>query len=509
MPAVKKTPIHAVSQQKPTGQEGFLLMSGGILILVIAALLSSFAFVIHRDARYKGNYATGQRIAELTTIAHAYAQQQHYTNGVDLDALNNATPIYSSASPTNPLTPPDNFGIYSVSGVKYVVEVRGQNNCPVNTDVQAGVKAASAYIQIKIRTPAGTTGLPSDRIAFQAGAANRGMDRIGFVDMNLPAGDICDGQPTRVRWGPEASACLNSSHFATLHFTDVQKGDIILPVWETALTRATTDMVYRYKQPERPDTNSMNTNLVMNGNDITGSGQMLTQNLVDTNTATMGNGAASSGMTIRFDSGPNPGALTMNQPATVTNQSMRIYDQNGGPTPLKVTGPEPTTFMPGSNVNIANTLNDTAGSLTVAVANPGGIGVDTVESRPSGTNINITTDVINSPTTVAVKNVLVPVQSVSIPGANGRLAVGAALNTSNLSGGATAMNVYGAEWHNNGGDVQTNPANPWNVGGINQGGPGFPNDNAHYLHTYNVTTNDCQSSEDACPDPAVLPSGGM
>ena len=59
-------------------EAGFLLAGSGMLILIVVAMLGSFAFVLTRNSHYHANYATGQRIAEMTTLAHFYAQQTAY-----------------------------------------------------------------------------------------------------------------------------------------------------------------------------------------------------------------------------------------------------------------------------------------------------------------------------------------------------------------------------------------------------------------------------------------------
>src|SRR5690606_10885453 len=158
------------------------------------------------------------------------------------------------------MNPPDNIAFDSIGRIALELNIRGRDLAPEN-----GIApAASAYLHLKIRPPAGVTRRPTDEVAFLAGAASRGMDRVGIVGTNT--GPDCEGAVAIVRWGPESTACLNAAQITLIGFTDVQDGDVIVPAWETALSRIGDDVVLRFPQPERPDLNMMNVDMMFAAN---------------------------------------------------------------------------------------------------------------------------------------------------------------------------------------------------------------------------------------------------
>lgn len=485
------------------GEGGFLLAGGGVMILIIIALLSSFAFVTSRQGRFQANYAIGQRLGELTTLAHSYAQQTHYrTPLVNIDNVM----IYSSTAAGNPLTPPDNFRFNNTGNIRYEVEILGRSAAPINGNVSATIKAASAYMHVRIRPAvAGAVLSPTDRIALLSGATSRNLSRVGVVDVGLAAGDTCDGpNPTRVRWGPETSACLNAGHIAALGMTDVQTGDLILPVWETALARGSNDALYRFPQPERPDMNTMNTHLKMAANSITDAGGLLTENLVASNSADM-----MGTMTIRFKTatGQDSNSRLRLQGPAAANNNLRIYDQTGtNATPLDVSGP--SMFRPGTgnSLNIANTLQEGA-PLTVNVVDPifglaRNFMTDTINTKPGSSMLvqpSNKTLIPPTRTTIAAEYLTTAANTgLNIPAANGRFAVGGTLS-SDLRGRMQIfpvpvfmpMSIYSAQLVTapTGTTQITSPT--WSLGGLDQTGSGT-------LSLHGIRTPICDG--DPCPD---------
>ena len=339
------------------------------------------------------------------------------------------------------------------------------------------------------------------------GPLTRGLSRVGFYNTNIAAGDTCDGDPAIVRWGPETSSCLSQNYVAALGFTDVQAGDIIVPVWETALARAKDDVIYRFKQPERPDTNTMNVDLKMNGNGpqrILGAGQMYADTMTQDDTIDPG---SPNGKTLMDGSMMvRNGQATMLKEKATTNGAFKIYSQTGAPTPMTVAG---TVNFTNANINVANTIQETA-PVTVTVANPAGFGAQRLASKDPTQAMVISqiNPLINLK--VAMKRPAgspafpVSVQSVDVNGMGKSVAVtgtldtrGATLKTGNIY--AAQMNTIGARTATNV-SINTNDPAGWQVGSIHQ--IGTDPDQGFKVDKMDVQVL-CDGA--ACPDNIIIP----
>jgi hypothetical protein len=400
---------------------GFLLGGAGVMILITIAIASSFNFVLRRDYDYKANFALGERLAEAATIAHRFAQRSFYQDSVNLSGLGNLF--------TNGMNPPNGMSFARIGASTLSLDVRGWNTAPIHSGATASMRAASAYMLLRIRTPANRVRLPSENVALFAGASSLGMTRVGMVG-GAAASDTCDGAATRVRWGSEFTACLNAAHLTQLGFTNVQDGDMIAPAWEAALAFTDLNAVIRFPQPERAGLNLMRVNLAMNG-DANNDGVPDRHSI--NNTGTM-NGA---NMNMRNDTitGNAVGAATIlqlqvrqNQPATfrsvVTNNSLSIIDQSGDPVSLTVATGDAT--FNGNNFTVGGTLQGNT-TLDVTAANAGAI------TTLNNANINTTIAPIAGGAAPMVIADSIPVAnnmtSVSIGGT--RLSIGGTLDTDN------------------------------------------------------------------------------
>lgn len=266
-------------------ESGFLLGAAGVIVLIIVAMLSSFAFVVKSEGKYQGNYAVGEQLASLANAAHIYAQQQRYDpTGLGL-AIENRD-IYASGMNVA------DFFFAPVRETVFSLEIVAKTDTPVAGTMPAAFKAASAYLHLRIRTNNGQPRLPNDTLAFQAGAIHGGLKRVGFYKTNIPTGDTCNGAATAVRWGPEDSSCLNDAQADRLiggMFTDLQPGDVIIPAWETSLGRMDQKALLRYPQPGGPNYNSMAAPLNMGNNNIVAADVLMVTAIDPAFPSTLGN----------------------------------------------------------------------------------------------------------------------------------------------------------------------------------------------------------------------------
>src|SRR5690606_22886236 len=124
-----------------------------------------------------------------------------------LDALGN---LYTPAF----MSPPDNLAFDTLGRADLELTIRGRDVAPLN----GLAPAPSAYLHLKIRPRGAAIRRPTENVSFMAGAASRGMGRLGIVGINT--GEPCEGAPARVRWGPESTACLNDAQIALIGFND-------------------------------------------------------------------------------------------------------------------------------------------------------------------------------------------------------------------------------------------------------------------------------------------------
>lgn len=479
------SPSHFVDQRPKEG--GYMLMGVALFLVLVTFMLGTLSFVTKRNARFQANYAVGEHIAHLANMAHNFAQSQRYTlvSPMELDGVL----LYSSAA-TAAFTPPDGFGFSPLSGTNFIVEVRGSNEAPLAPSL---FQAASAYMHVRIRPDADIQRSSTDDIALMQGANHRGMSRVGRVQG--PNGDLCDGGQTRVRWGEEASSCLNDTHIGTLGFSDVREGDIIVPAWETALARSEDRAVYRYPQPERPDMNRMATALNMQANPILNAATTSTENI------NAGGNVALQDMTVRHNQ-----ATGFQDTVTVNNQPMRVYDQNGVLDPvMNVTG---LVEFTAANLSVGDTLQVGTGTLDVVVANPvytnelGNVSHALAIDVRDAANVEVVVQDINPASTI---NNLVLLNDAS------RLAVTGNLDTTQFSpgngliGGVPSANLYGAELLTaTGGNTQIVHGSgnvPWEIGAIDQKNTGS-------LGVSSLQIETCLGK--ACPDNVTdTPDGGL
>lgn len=483
-------------------EQGYLLVMTGVIILILVFVLSSYSFVLKRDSHYKENYAAGQRFADIVTAAHFFAQQQVYDSSgpgtVDSQLLN--------------LGLPDDQVINPIAGTEFEVEVRGADEAPVNSTTPLPIKAASAYVHLKIRTGTGRARAPSDVVAFLAGAASHGMSRVGIVGA-AGSGGLCDANPTGAitRWGPDVSACLTSGLVSALGFTDVQDGDIIVPAWETALARNDLQVVFRYKQPERPDLNAMTTNLAFDNsalppgaidclnastNCMRGASEVRTADIDSTGIATVNN--------FLVRQGSNANLRHVN-----TNNTLRVYDQNGSPDVMTVNG---AVDLSGTTTSVGKTIRpNTGGTINASSPNPiltNHLGAKVASGEtPFDTTINLSAMGAAPPAPSAAINGLTGsfINDVNMTRAGGQFnttgrigVVGGTTRFSNNVG--TPLNVFAATITTNNTANITNTTNnlDWSVGSIDQHDSAIPD--ATKRLTVQVITINQSCYGRACPD---------
>jgi hypothetical protein len=487
MPRFRMSMFHC-SPPCQTSESGYLLATMAVLLLVVIALVGTFAFIATRDSRFKGNYATGERLADLAVMAHYYAQDQHYgASGTNLDAI---ADLYDGVH----LVPPDGFSFGPVANTHFTMEIVGRDASPVNAATPVALKAASAYLHLRIR---GVGRAPSDDVALESGANHGKMQRIGFYKTGIVTGDLCDGATTAVRWGPEDSSCLNDSQIAVM-FLDVQKGDIIVPAWETALAKTNDRAMMRYPQPERPDLNVMNADLHMRlSTDTTGP----RHNIENAASATMDDvtihttAVAGSKFGTMLVRGNSP---TDFQGGTEMDNGLRVYDQNGGATPMTVAG---AVNLTGGDVNISQNLLK-SGTATLAVSSTNTVNVDTLGSSTVDMMIKPST---NPTFTAGVEKMLPAIGQLVLNSATSRLTVANNIDGSlvPLMASGTNMAVYVANL-NMSGTTQTVQATTLQVGSISQTG----NSSNNFLAIDRLNTNGCYTTGGACPTSFTGTGGG-
>ena len=457
------------SQQRLKNEGGYMLATSAVIVLIIVALVSSYAFVMKRQSHFLGNYAAGERIANLAKMSHFYAQTQAYSG--PSSTLADFTDIYPS------LNLPDNFSFPPVEGTKFSVEIMGVNNAPLGATI---LLAASAYMHIRIRPLNGVGRPPSDDIALQAGASKYGMQRMGYYQTAIDPTDQCDGAPTEVRWGPESTACLNNAQiFSILQFTDVQKGDLIVPVWETAMAQELNKYaILRYPQPERTLTNTMQTNIDMGGFKI------INARNVDSNKI---NAATSLGETANLQGNLLVKTTSGFNAQTTLAGGANIYGGSG--TTMQVSGP---VVMDGGNMMATQKWDNTA---NVVVSNPvivDKLGTDTqdilVKSPDGGPMMS-----------AGISNIVNPLKDLNITDPAGKLAVAGNLNVQRLNAGSQ-LDIYAAQLNTTGTAQVT--SNTWNIRSIEQKG----SDGTHHLTVSHVKVDNCFGN--ACPPPEE-PGGGL
>lgn len=443
-------------------EQGYMLVTVAVLIMVVVSMLSSVVFVSTRQGKFKENYATGERLAALAPMAHAYVQTAHYISGTTMNG-----------DVVNLMDLPDNFSFTKLTDTDFSVEVIARNAMPVAIPATPG-KAASAYIHLRIRPKVGMRN-PTDTVALQSGANHGGMGRLGFFQTGIPAGDTCDSAATVVRWGPEADSCLNQSQSDSL-FTDIQPGDIVVPAWETALAKMDRDAMMRFPQPGRPDLNSMMTDLAMANNDITAAQNIRSETLVQRagGRTSTNNFVVQQGKAIRFNQSVTAANGLIVNPDTSSGQAMQV---------------DPGVVVTFNNaVNIADTLQ--AGAVKAA---------NNITTENIGTatrNLNISQ--WNAPLNVGVKRMTGVPKDIEILGVNGRLAVSGTLDTTATTLRSTDVFAGRLDTSNtavftNGGSLVT-----INAQSLDQKG------NAGSLTAYNINIgNRCDGI--ACPNNSTIP----
>jgi hypothetical protein len=457
-------------------EDGYLLASSAILILVVIAMLGSFAFVMTRDSHFKGNYATGERLAQLAMLSHFYAQEQFYASGTNLDLEGD---LYGGGY----LVLPDNFAFAPVANTDFSVEVIGRTKAPVNNSTIDTVKAASAYLHLRIRPLNNKNRAPSDVVALEAGANHRGLARIGYYKTGIAAGDTCDGvgNNTAVRWGPEDDACLNDAQIAAMFSPDIKPGDIVIPAWETAVAQINKDAMTRYPQPQRPDISAMSAELHMGGH-----------NIINSNAATVGRVAQPKDIVVTPDpTFPVPstfqsmnvhGTTNFNGTGTATVAMQNGLILNTGTGAMTVAGPVNLT----GNLQIANDLKKTGSdNLAVIILSPSTVNLQTIQqwnppsslpSDPSNPPVILIQPASGSTVTVGVST-LSGVNNLNVTSGTGRLAVAGvfdAVGGTMQNSGSGPLSLYAAQML-----TVDNPANPvvirndadnlgWQVGSIVQ-----------------------------------------
>jgi len=509
------------------GEQGYLLATSGILILVLVALLSTYSFVLKRDASYKANYAAGERFAVVTAAAHFYAQQQVYDAG---GSVNGCALLPAMGMPDGG----DKIG--AINGTHFDIEVCGAASAPIVTPVHP---AASAYVHLKIRNPTGR--LPSDTVAFLAGASAHGMGRVGIYGQN--AGGACGAGIAALRWGPEPNACLSDGDINMLGIVDVQDGDIIVPAWETALADAQNAVIYRYPQPERADMNAMTVDLQFNRatplpagplncaaahpdyNCLRGAGGIITVENDPTQpdidapgyVTVHGNGATPGELVVRQGS---PATLSGN---TVTNDSLRVYDQGGATNVMTVAGT--ANFSVGAtpgHLNVGGKLSPPAGiPNTINVASATDVETNIIGAKVADgeTRYNTTVNLsggapqakFQSMGATILSNTATPPQpALQMTKNGGRLAsvsgaIGAPTGQDFRDIGGGHLEIYAANITTTGttAHIQTTNDPTWSVGSIDQRGS---SPNAKELRVKSLELQDCIGR--ACPNSINANPGG-
>lgn len=477
-------------------EKGVLLFSLSVVLLIIIAMVASFSFVFKSESRYQGNYAAGQRFAWLANAAHIYAQNQFH--GPTASSVENLNLVTS-------MTIPDNMVFSDLGNTSFSIEIIGKNAAPVTTTVTGVPKAASAYLHLRIRTATGQPRAPNDTLAFQAGAASRGMARFGFYKTNIEPGDTCDGQSAAqiaVRWGPEPTNCLTDNQ-ANAMFTNLQVGDAIAPAWETSLAHINRDILLRYPQPERVSYNAMTTDLNMGNNQIRNVDRAVAKTLSQTATNAVlniqGDLNTTNGSTLNFN---GPVNITMATPT----QSVDISGTNISGNTLNVAGTNSNTF---NNMSVVGAVRQGGSPLRVTVLNnPAASDIDpaTGKRRPSfyaqtisnrqNSEVQLASRNGGAQTNLGVKQITGQLSQVE----TNNLAAAGLMDTTNtvMTSQTGALHIYAARLGTREDGAQINARNGWRVQSLEQ-----RNSQALTFETINATSCNGLGCPNKPPNPEI------
>ncbi len=141
-----------------------------------------------------------------------------------------------------------------------------------------------------------------------------------------------------VRWGNAETECLTEDELLNVYFPAARDGDLILPIWETALARAEQRALFRYPQPGRPDLQRMEVALE------------LYDDATDTNNSILNSGRIT---------GANDASITISNSSRV--DALEVLPDGNNVT-TRFSGSSVTAI---SNMNI---VNDSGEALTAANA---------------------------------------------------------------------------------------------------------------------------------------------
>lgn len=476
-------PVFTPVPPSATCESGYMMMGGVIMVLLVSALLGSFAFVNRTTNSQDNNYNAGLRFAELALTAHSVAQGLRYGPPENLTDYNDFTNIDGA------LNLPDGFNLAHLNA-QIIVSARDQ------LPLGGFSPAASAFVALHFTGPARA---PTARTSFEAGASKGGMARMAVV-VNRGAtnnGELCRSMTNGARWGPGEFECLTAAEVGQISAA-LEDGDVIAPAWETFLTLAGDNKLMRYPQPERPELNSMQQNLNMNdgtarditnaglirSNNITVNNAMTVQNTMEVHGATSFNGAATANINLAVQ-GPALAPVLR-----VTEGGNSTQFDNGGSGRQRITVAGETNSL---SLHATDPTNATLASMradAIQTSQP-----NTTIDRQDASQVN-PTEVLVQHSGVATGNIIDGnVDVASNVDAPQRMIINTASQLTINNAYAGVMDVGGAT------NVTTTNTNEWFVGSIEQRGA------TGRLRVRNVEVRDaCRGY--ACPDRIYQPPDG-
>lgn len=284
------------SKQAIHSDSGFLMLTMVALLLLLGAAYTSVAFISKKQFNWDLNYALGQQYAQISNAAHLYVQAvaydpdyaAHLQRGVFLTGAGGGGNQVTIAEMIAEGFLPAGF---TVNKQKYEnLEIRIFADRAPRGGAPNSAPTAFVVIDIDVDVAGGRLRTGSDIAAFRAGAASKGLSRLGIPVLTTTA-TACNGGTSFVRWGDNPNDCLNQNDLEVIsnvagYAATLDQHDAIAPAWEVKTRSEDTNAVYRYPQPGRPDAQIVNTDIDFDGG---GPNNILGSSYIDTDDLTVAN----------------------------------------------------------------------------------------------------------------------------------------------------------------------------------------------------------------------------
>ncbi len=265
------------------GQGGYMLLSMLAMMLLLTAAYSSLVFVEKKEYNWNFNYALGQQFATISKAAHTYVQNVAFDP--DYVGHSKRAAFLAGATAGNNLITVNDLIDEGFLPANFPANLGASQNkyqdiqITAFADVVGSPNAApTAYVvmDIDVDTANDRRRTPADIAAFRVGAASKGLARMGIrpppeVELATPA-IPCGVETSRVRWGDNPSDCLSDGDIAAITngvVTVLDQNDAIAPAWEIVTEITDQQAVFRYPQPNRPDGQTINIDITLDGNNVT------------------------------------------------------------------------------------------------------------------------------------------------------------------------------------------------------------------------------------------------